>query len=175
MSAARAPYRLPRALLAPLGIAAVYAALAPLAPGGGATTPDLLYCLVIAWVVRAPRAAPVLVVLALGLFADLLLSRPPGLGALGLLAASEWVRGPGGAPRDWSFPREWLVAALAFALMIAAMTLVLALSLAAPPSLGALRGHLIATVIAYPVVAGLVAWLLGPRRGAAPARGGRPA
>ena len=173
MSAARAPFRLARALLPPLGVAAIYAALLPLAPGGGVATPDLLYCLVLAWIVRAPRGAPVLVVLALGLLADLLLARPPGLGALGLLGASELVRGPGNAPRDWSFPREWLFAVLAFALMIAAMTLLLALSLAAPPSFGALRGHLVATAIAYPFVAGLVAWLLGPRPAAA--RGGRAA
>ena len=168
----RAPLWLPPPLL---GLAAVYAALLPIAPGSGAATPDLLYCLVFAWIVRAPRGAPVLVVLALGLFADLMLSRPPGLGALGLLAVSELVRGARGAPRDWAFLREWLFAALAFALMIGAMTLLLALSLAAPPSLGALLWHVVATIVAYPFVAGLVGWLLGGRRGPTPGRGGRPA
>lgn len=172
MTRARIPSWLRCALLPLLGVVAIYGALLPLAPGGGAAMPDLLYCLVFAWVARAPRSAPAVTVLGLGLLADLLLARPPGLGALGLLAVSELVRDREGAARDWSFLREWLTAVLGFALMIAAITALLALSLATPPGLAALRGHVIATAIAYPVVAGLVGWLLGARRAPEPSRRG---
>jgi rod shape-determining protein MreD len=173
MSAPRTPLWVQRGFLPLLGFIAIYLALLPLAPGGGAPMPDFLYCLVFAFVIRAPRAAPVLVVLTLGLFADLMLARPAGLGALGLLGVSELLRGPNGTPRDWSFAREWLFSVGAFALMIAAMTAILALSFAEPPSFAALRGHVIATALAYPPVAALVSWLLGGRRSGNPARAGR--
>ncbi|MFQ8433383.1 hypothetical protein [Amaricoccus sp. W119] len=158
----------PRRALPPLlGLVAIHVALVPLAPGREAAAPDLLYCLLVACVVRAPAVAPALVVLALGLFADLMLSRPPGLGALGLLVVAALIRAPGGAGRDWSLLREWLVAATAFALMMLAMLLVLKLTLAEGPSFGGLRRHVLATAVAYPFVAALVGWLLRP----APARG----
>lgn len=158
----------PRRALPPLlSLVAVYIALVPLAPGRDAAAPDLLYCLLVAFVVRAPAVAPAFVVLALGLFADLMLSRPPGLGALGLLAVTEAVRAPGEAGRGWSLLREWLVAATAFALMTLAIVLVLRLTLAGGPSVAGLRRHVLATAIAYPFVSALVGWLLRPRRASA--------
>lgn len=156
----------PRRALPPLlGLVAIYIALVPLAPGRDAAAPDLLYCLLVAFVVRAPAVAPAFVVLALGLFADLMLSRPPGLGALGLLAVTEAVRAPRGAGRDWSLLREWLIAAAAFAAMMLAILLVLKVTLAEGPSLAGLRRHVLATALAYLLVAALVGWLLRPGRG----------
>lgn len=174
MSAPARPPRLwrHRALPPLLGLGAVYLALLPFAPGSGAAAPDLLYCVVAAFVIRAPGALPVAMVLALGLFADLILTRPPGLGALGLLGASEILRAPGGARRDWSAPREWLMAVLVFAAMVAILALLLKLTLLAPPTLAGLRGHVIATALAYPFVSLAVRWLTGPRR--APGREARP-
>ncbi|TPE53592.1 rod shape-determining protein MreD [Amaricoccus solimangrovi] len=155
-----------RALLPLLGIVAIHAPLVPVAPGSGAAMPDLLWCLVLAFVARAPDAAPAAVIVGLGLLADLMLSRPPGLGALGLLIASEIFRAPDGAARGWSPPREWLFAAAAFAATILATALAERLTLG--PGLAALRGHVVATVLAYPFVALGVGWLLGQR----PARSG---
>lgn len=157
----RRPRRVPlwaqRALLPALGLVAVYSAMIPLAPGGDAVTPDLVYCLVIAWVIRRPASAPIWLVLALGLFADLLLSRPPGLGALGLVLAFETMRVRARAFRGGPFVVEWLAAMLVFAAMLTGISLVLRLTLADAPSLGGLLRHLAATALAYPlVVAGLV-------------------
>jgi rod shape-determining protein MreD len=124
-----------RALLPTLGVVAVYAALVPLGPGSGLVPPDLLYCLVVAWVIRRPASAPLWVVLGLGLLADLLLSRLNGL----------------------PFPVEWLAASAGFAAMLAAMNLALVLTLAHPPGLAASAQYLLATALAYPlVVAGLL-------------------
>ena len=163
-----APPWLRRALPPLLGLGAIYLALLPFAPGSGGAAPDLLYCLVAAYAIRAPRALPVAVVLALGLFADLMLARPPGLGALGLLGASELLRAPGGGARGWSGPREWLVAMLVFVGMIAGMALVLWLAFLDPPAPAGLRRHVIATAVAYPFVALLVGWLGAPAKEARP-------
>ena len=114
-------------VLLALGFVAVFAALIPLAPGGGLAAPDLLYCLVVAWVVRRP-AHVARGDLVLGLFADVMLSRPLGLGALALMLLAEVFRRRAvlfyGAP----FLVEWLAAAAGFAAMLAAMHLALASS-----------------------------------------------
>jgi penicillin-binding protein 2 len=54
--------------------------------------PDLVYCLAIAWTIRRPDEAPRWAILALGLAGDVMISRPPGIGALGLLLAAEAAR-----------------------------------------------------------------------------------
>ena len=162
MTRARATPPWLRRLLLPLfGLVAIYAALIPLAPGSGAVAPDLLYCLVIAWVIRRPASAPIWAVLGLGLFADLMLSRPLGLGALGLLLASEAVRARANLFRGGPFLLEWLAAVLVFALMLAGIAAVMRLSLADAPALTSLLRHLIATALAYPLVVLALVWGLG--------------
>lgn len=162
-----APRRLPRlaenGLLLLLGIVAVLAPLIPLGPGGRLTPPDLLFCLVLAWIVRRPEGTSLLLVAALGLFADLMLSRPLGLGALGLLLAAEVVRARARQLNELPFPAEWAVAGLAFAAVLALMRLALALTLADAPGLAGLGRYLLATLVAYPLVVLGVAWCLGIR------------
>ena len=105
--------------------------------------------------------------LLLGLFADLMLARPPGLGALGLLLASEIFRAHRGLLNGLPFPVEWLAATAAFAALLAAMQLALVVTLADPPGLVASVRHLLATALAYPLVTAGLAFglqLRGPRR-----------
>lgn len=98
---------------------------------------------------------------ALGLGADLMLSRPVGLGALGLLLAAEAARAESPRLQGGAFLVEWLAVTLGFAGMLAAIALMLRLSFADGPGLPGLLRHLAATGLAYPlVVAGLV-WVLG--------------
>ena len=151
------PPTLQRVLLLALGVVAVYAALIPLGPGSGLVPPNLLYCLVFAWTVRSPAAVSAPLVLVLGLFADVMLTRPIGLGALGLVLAAEAVRGRTALFRGAPFVLEWLAAVAGFGLVLAASDLVLRLALVRGPGLGPLLAHVVATAIAYPVVvAGLV-------------------
>ena len=117
----RLPASVEKALLVGLGVVAVVAAMTPLAPGGGMVAPDLLYAVIVAWVIRRPAATPLWAVLALGLFADVMLSRPIGLGALGLLFASEFFRARAATFHGVPFPLEWLAAAVVFAAMLAAI------------------------------------------------------
>ena len=143
-----------------LGLVLTVASVLPLSPGGGLVPPDLGYCLTVAWAVRRPARLPFPAILAVGLLGDLLLVRPVGLGALGLLVAAEAFRHR--AHLFWSapFPLEWLAAAIAFAALLAAQNLVLAFVLADPPGLDLSLRALAATGVAYPlVVLGLV-WVV---------------
>lgn len=145
------------ALYLALGLGATIAPLLPLAPGGRLLPPDLAYCLTVAWVIRRPARLPFPAILAVGLLGDLLLARPLGLGALGLLLLAEAFRLR--AHLFWSapFPLEWLAATAAFAALLAAQNLVLAFLFADPPGAALSLRHLAATAIAYPlVVLGLV-------------------
>lgn len=146
-----------------LGVVAVQAALVPLGPGGTLVPPDLLYCLAVAWVIRRPKSAPLWAITGLGLFADVMLSRPIGLGALGLLLASEWFRLHARRFHGSPFPLEWLAAATGFAAVLGGMTLALALVLAPRPGLATLLPYLAATAIAYPLVVLGLTWCLRVR------------
>lgn len=157
------PAALEATTLVALGILAVLAVTIPVGPGGALVAPDLLYGLLVAWVVRRPARTPLWAIVGLGLFADLVLSRPVGLGALGLLLVVETFRRRAilfhGAP----FPIEWIAATGAFAAMLAAMHLALTLVFATPPGFAPMAQHLLATAAAYPLlVLGLV-WCLRVR------------
>ena len=70
------------ALYVAAALVIVMAGLLPLGPGWVRWTgPDLLLALTFAWVLRRPDQAPVLLVAAVFLLADLLTLRPPGLRA----------------------------------------------------------------------------------------------
>ncbi len=163
MTARRLPALVETGLYLALGLAATVAPLLPLAPGGRLMPPDLAWCLTIAWVVRRPARLPLVAVLAVGLLGDLLLARPVGLGALGLLLASEAFRHR--AHLFWSAPFavEWLAASAAFAALLAAFHLVLSLVFADPPGLALSLRHLAATAVAYPLVVLGVVWVVGIR------------
>lgn len=150
-------------VLLAIGVAAVLAVTMPLGPGGALVAPDLLYCLLVGWVIRRPARTPLWLVVGLGLFADALLSRPLGLGALGLLLVVETFRRRAilfhGAP----FVIEWVAAVAAFALMLLATNLVLGAVMMAPPGLGPSLRYLTATAVAYPLVVLGMTWCLGLR------------
>ncbi len=152
---------LQRMLVAALGIIAIHIPLVPVGQAGDRiANPDLLFCLLAAWIVRRPQAVPLLLVLALGLGADLLLGRPPGPGVLGLVLATEHLR----HRRPGSFLAEWLRAALLFAAILAGTAALLALSLAPLPGGEALARHWLATAIAYPMVAAALHFALEAAR-----------
>jgi rod shape-determining protein MreD len=177
----RAPRILPAFVETPLYLAlggvAVVAPLIPLAPGGRLMPPDLAYCLTVAWAVRRPGRLPFWAVLVVGLLGDVMLARPLGLGALGLLLLAEVFRHR--AHLFWSapFPLEWLAATGAFAAMLAAEHLALEVVFATPPGLALAARYFLATAVAYPFVVLGLTWCLGiraPRAGDGDYALGRP-
>lgn len=157
------------ALLLGLGVAAIYAALAPFAGARDAPMPDLLFGLTAAWVIRRPQTASLWIVLGLGLLGDVMLSRPIGLGALGLLLAAEALRANARLLHGAPFVVEWLAVAACFALMLAGMRAALLLAFAEAPAAGQLLRYLASTALAYPVLVAGLAFGLGLR---APQGGG---
>lgn len=155
-----------------LGAGAIYAALLPVSHlADGLPTPDLVACLAAAWVVRRPAEAPLWAILLLGLAADLLLSRPLGLGALALLGLTELLRGQAAGLRAGAFVFEWAVVALLIGASLAAMQVVLDLTLYPGAAGAALAAQAALTALAYP----LVVWALALGLGMKTARRSRDA
>lgn len=152
-------------------LAVILAALLPLSPGRIAFPgPDLLTVLTLAWVIRRPEQVPVPVIAAVMLATDILLFRPPGLGAAIAVVATEAARQREQRWREQGFLVEWLRVAMLMALMVLAERTIRSLSLIPPtlaplPPLGQDLLRLLATVGAYPVVV-VVARALGLRRAA---------
>lgn len=138
--------------LAGFGLVAILAAMIPLAPGGALVPPDILWCVVVAFAVRRPGAAPLWLIVMLGLTGDLMLSRPVGLGALALVLSAEAMRANARFFRSAPFLVEWLAAMALFALALAGMEALLRLAMTEGPTLGAAARHVVATAVAYPLV-----------------------
>jgi len=138
--------------LAGFGLVAILAAMIPLAPGGALVPPDILWCVVVAFAVRLPGAAPLWLVVMLGLLGDLMLSRPVGLGALALVLSAETMRANARFFRGAPFVIEWLAATVLFASALAGVEAILRLAMTEGPTLGAAARHVVATAIAYPLV-----------------------
>lgn len=148
-----------------LSVLLVLAKLLPLYPAAeGWPAPDLLFCMLVAWMIRRPDLLPMPVVAVVFLWADLMLMRPPGLWAAFAVLAGEWLRrrqrGLRAAPL---LAEPGLLAGLMVA-MILAHWAVLAVLFVDQPPLGWQLLQVPGTVLAYPVVAMALHWGLGLRR-----------
>ena len=140
------------AVFAGLAALSLFWRMLPLgAPAHGLPGPDVLVCLILAWVLRRPDYIPAPLVVGVVLLEDLLLMRPPGLWALMVLGGSEFLRGRQPIMRELPFVLEWAFVAAVMAAMWLAGRVVLVLVFAAPTPLGASLVQLLATVLAYPL------------------------
>jgi rod shape-determining protein MreD len=156
------PFRLLRQIVfLGLCLVAVYLPLTPLAPGSDRVTPDLLYCLAMAWVLRDPASAPLWIIAGAGLLADVLMARPLGLGALMLVLASEVARSRRQAIMGSNILVEWGIVLALFCLAWFALLAVLRLSFSASPDLDTTLRYLAETAFLYPVIS--LATMLGGR------------
>lgn len=139
--------------------------LLPLNTGtDGFPAPDLLLCLVLAWVVRRPDLLPVLLVAALFLLADMMLMRPPGLWAGLVILATEWLRRRQRPLRAMPLVVECLMIGGVMTAMILAHWGVLALLFVQQPTLGQQLLSVPVTLAAYPFVVALLHYGLGIRK-----------
>lgn len=149
-----------------LFLAILFIRLLPLNPGRVTWPgPDMAVCLTMAWMLRRPTMAPVLVIAALFLLEDILLLRPIGLWAAIVVLGTEAARKREQRWRELPFMIEWLRVATLLAMMMLAYRFALALFFLPMPPLGQVILQFIATAAAYPLIAGFMHWPLGLRRG----------
>lgn len=151
-----------------LFLAILFLRMIPLNPGRVIWPgPDLALCLCLAWVLRRPKQAPVLVIALLFLLEDIMLWRPLGLWAAIVVIATEAARRREQSWRELPFMVEWVRVAMLMAAMMLAYRFALSLFFLPRPPLGQTILQFIATTATYPVVVGLMLWPLGLRRGKA--------
>jgi len=162
-----------QALYVGIAIAFLFLRLLPLAPGRVHWPgPDLVLCLTLAWVLRRPEQAPVLIIGAVVLVEDLLLMRPIGLWAAITVLGTEAARTREARWSQQPFVVEWLRVAVLMALMVMAARVLMVLALLDVPPLGQVLLQWLASVAAYPAVVLAGALLLGLRRSAPGSSGG---
>lgn len=158
MSMSRQSRLLGQLLYVLAALALILGALLPLSPGRISWPgPDWLSALTFAWVLRRPDQVPVLILAAVMLAADILLLRPPGLGAALAVVATEAARRQQHRWRAQGFLVEWLRVAILMGLTVLAERVIRTLFLVPPtlaplPPLGQDVLRLIATIAAYPLV-----------------------
>lgn len=133
--------------------------VAPVVPG-----PDLLLCVVLAWVLRRPDYMPAPLIVGAVLLEDLLLMRPPGLWAFLVLMGAEFLRGRQPLMRELPFAMEWMVVGSVIAALWLAEGLILGLVMVPQPGLGANLAHLAITLAAYPLAVLASHWVFGLRK-----------
>lgn len=154
-----------QALFVLLFLILLFLRLMPLTPGrAGWPGPDLGLCLTLVWVLRRPEQAPVALIALLFLVEDVLLWKPLGLWTAIVVLGSEAARRREHRWRELPFMVEWARVAMLVAVMILANRIVLALFFHPLPALGPALLQYIATVAAYPLVAGVLHWPLGLSR-----------
>lgn len=142
-----------RALFVVLALVLLFLKLLPLGSLAGTLPgPDLLLCLIFAWVLRRPDYLPVLLVAAVVLTEDFLLMRPPGLWTGLVIVGTEFIRSRVGLTRELSFPAEWaLVAAVMLGLLLA-YRLAFVVSFMPQPALGFALLQTVWSILCYPLV-----------------------
>ena len=98
--------------------------------------PDIVMCLVCAWVLRRPAFVPVWLIAALVLLEDMLLMRPPGLWTAMMVLGSEILRTRAQFSRELSFAGEWIMVSLVMLAMILGQRLAIAIMFLPQPGFG---------------------------------------
>lgn len=131
----------------------LYAKLLPLGSvAGDWPGPDILLCLIFAWIVRRPDYLPVLLVAMVLLLDDLLLMRPPGLWTALVVLAAEFIRSRVALTRELSFWTEWaLVAGLMVGLLLA-YRMIFAIAFLPQPAFGFALMQTLWSILCYPMV-----------------------
>jgi len=154
-----------RALYLLLGLLAIAYPLLPLQFNPAHwPAPALLYALTVAWLVRRPEGAPLLLIAVLALLADAVLMRPMGLWALFLLAASETVRFSYKSIQERGLMMEFsMVFGLLMAMLII-QNIILWASFSQTLGLARMGQIVILTLLSYPFIIAILHYILRVRK-----------
>lgn len=156
-----------RALFVGLILVLAFFQMLPLGSGAGKLPgADLTVALTFAWVLRRPSYVPVPLVATLFLFLDLLLQRPPGLGAALMVLGTEILRARRDVSRSMPFPVEWAMVAAVTIAMAGLNQIALAVVMTDRPPLGAALLRSLFTATTYPLVVLVSHYMLGVRAAA---------
>lgn len=154
-----------RGLFVAIVVAITFARMLPVDQTSGALPgPDILMALTCAWVLRRPAYVPAPLIVAVFLFADLMVQQPPGLGALTLLVGTEVLRARHGLMRELPFPAEWALVLAAVVGMQAFGHVLLVLLVTDRPPLGLQLVRGLFTAAIYPLAVLVTAHVLGIRK-----------
>lgn len=141
------------ALFAAIALVAMLAQLLPLSVGSSHWPgPDLVLPLAMVWVVRRPDFMPVWLIASVALIMDLMLMRPPGLGAGLAVIMIEFLRSRANAAREWPLVLEWAIAGSLLTLVMLARRVILGIFSVPQTTLGLDLQQLISTVAVFPAV-----------------------
>lgn len=138
-----------------LGVAVIltFVRLLPLqTTAGHLPGPDILLCLIFAWMVRRPEYLSALMIGVVVLLEDMLLMRPPGLWAALVLMGAEFIRARSALTRELSFGVEWLLVSGVIFGVFFANRILLDMAFVDHPSFGFSLLQIIWSIVAYPAV-----------------------
>lgn len=154
-----------RALFLALTLMLLFLRLLPLGhEPGGLPGPDLLLCLIFAWVVRRPDFLPLSLIVVVILAEDLILMRPPGLWTAIVVLATEFLRSRIALTRELNFVVEWMLIAGVMLGMMLAYRLALAIAFVPQPAFGFAIVQFLWSIALYPLVVALSRLVLDLRK-----------
>ncbi len=153
-------YWLEVALFIVLGFVAIGIPMIPMGLAADSLpVPDLLFALIIAWIIRRPETAPLLAVVFLAVLADVMLMRPIGLWALAILMGTEALRFSLRAFRDIPFAQEWAYVAGLLLLMTLLQFVLQLISFSEVYGFSELAWHVLRTIAIYPVIVAVLHYI----------------
>ncbi len=154
-----------RGVFLALALALLFFRLLPLAHTAGAFPgPDLLLCLIMAWVVRRPDYLPLPLIAVVILTEDLILMRPPGLWTALVVLATEFLRSRVALTRELNFLVEWMLVSGLMLAMLLTYRLVLGVAMVPQPPFGFAIVQVLWSILLYPIVVGLSRLILDLRK-----------
>ncbi len=154
-----------RSLFLALALFLLFVRLLPLGGAPGTLPgPDLLLCLILAWVVRRPDFLPMPLILTVILIEDLILMRPPGLWTALVISVTEFLRSRIALTRELNFLVEWMLVSGLMLGMLLVYRLVLGLAFVPQPPFGFAIVQVLWSIALYPLVVGLSRLVLDLRK-----------
>ena len=123
--------------------------------------PDLILCVMLAWCLRFPASAPIILLGFLFLIQDVLFQRPIGLFAASAFLLCEWCKRQSIQAVEFPFSLEWLTATVAMLMIFFLTRLVAMLSLISNPPLHLGLREILVTIITYPFIVILLRFGIG--------------
>lgn len=145
-----------------LGLVTVFASLLPTEINFNAWgAPDVVLVTALAWTVRRPYYAPIVMVGLIIFFQDLLLQRPPGLLPALTMIPLMRLQKQAYRPEDATFWEEWINAAMIIILIAIGLRFVMNITFLDLPRFSVHLSSVVFSFLLYPVVAVVSERILG--------------